>query len=482
MAGSPVSSWARSTSRCFETQFRRPQPRSARRCRPLLGERRESRADCPGKHDGGAAPSPVPTSSGSFRSAQAGTFAAASAFDGVQAYPQLPADRALAADRGCRRPRRRDLYRRWFYRTSVDRRADGGAHHHGRSSCCVLLRRDLHARQMAEKNLDVSEHQYRLLAESAADVICRVDRHTIRTYVSPSCARYGYEPDELIGLNSSSWVPPGRPRLHAGDLPADDRRNRWTAPFAIGCGPSPGQYTWVESHLSPLRQGGYLGIIRNIDAEMRGEQEQREADKDPGPQATADEMTGLANRRAFGEMLDAAWQEAAAGRRPALPRARRCRSLQILQRPSRPIDRRRGARRDSRSSSTAAARRFGGGPPARYRQNEFAVILPRGGSQRGTPGVARDPGPPSGMPACRMSAARRAGWTVSAGAADGGAETWSRGSSDALIRAASDALGRAQAGRPERGAGRGDGVSVWRPEGQGPCPGTPGPLTRTLRS
>jgi PAS domain S-box-containing protein len=61
--------------------------------------------------------------------------------------------------------------------------------------------------------LRASEAQYRLLAENATDIIVRADLNGNLIYVSPGCRAMGYEPDELIGLSSSSLV-------HPDDLPS----------------------------------------------------------------------------------------------------------------------------------------------------------------------------------------------------------------------------------------------------------------------
>ncbi len=378
-----------------------------------------------------------------FRSAQAGTFAAPAVFDGVRRIFSFRhiAPWPLFVDVGLST---QDLYRRWYYRSAltVSMMAALVA---STLFLLRLLRRDLQARQMAEKNLQVSEHQYRLLAESAADVICRVDRHTIRTYVSPSCAQYGYEPDDLVGMTSSSWI-------HEDDLVATrevflrtiDEQVDGVVRYRLRT--KSGQYTWVESYLSPIRQGGYLGIIRNINAETRGEPAQTVGDMDPEQQASADALTGLANRRAFEETLASAWQDAATARRPL--------SLILVD-----VDRFRsyndqyGEQAGDAALAEIArlididAREFGGFT-ARYRHNEFAVMLPRADlnaalrvSHAIRSCVWDAALPHAGGPAGRV--------TVSVGAATV-VPNMVAGTPDALVRAASDALGRAkQSGRNE---------------------------------
>ena len=56
--------------------------------------------------------------------------------------------------------------------------------------------------------LQLSETRYRTLAEHATDVVLRIDLNDTVLYVSPSCRRYGYEPEELIGLTGYELTHP----------------------------------------------------------------------------------------------------------------------------------------------------------------------------------------------------------------------------------------------------------------------------------
>ena len=89
----------------------------------------------------------------------------------------------------------------------VNRRKDGTLYYANQTIAPVLNDRNeiewFVAVQTDETERVENERQYRLLAENATDMISRHSEDGTYTYVSPAC-RYllGYEPEELIGVNS----------------------------------------------------------------------------------------------------------------------------------------------------------------------------------------------------------------------------------------------------------------------------------------
>ncbi len=131
--------------------------------------------------------------------------------------------------------------------------------------------RDVTERKLTEERLADSETRFRLLTESASDVITRLDLRLRRTYVSPaSLAVLGYEPDEMLGL-----VPPQT--IHPDDAPAMTERFRRLAAGAVDrdmltnrIRHKAGHYVWVEAKITLMRDpatsepASILCVIRDI--------------------------------------------------------------------------------------------------------------------------------------------------------------------------------------------------------------------------
>ena len=76
--------------------------------------------------------------------------------------------------------------------------------------------RDVSDRRAASAALAESEARYRLLTDSSPDVVLKVDRDEIIQYVSPSIARYGFSPADLVSRSCVSLVlPEDMPKVRA---------------------------------------------------------------------------------------------------------------------------------------------------------------------------------------------------------------------------------------------------------------------------
>jgi len=99
------------------------------------------------------------------------------------------------------------------------------------------------------------------------DLVVRADARGVILYVSPSCRRFGYEPEELVGRFAAEFV-------HPEDLP------RFAANTARLFSPAPsgepvnrevryrrkdGSWAWLEGHPAILpAPDGRLGDILNV--------------------------------------------------------------------------------------------------------------------------------------------------------------------------------------------------------------------------
>ncbi|HUO12352.1 MAG TPA: PAS domain S-box protein, partial [Caulobacteraceae bacterium] len=78
------------------------------------------------------------------------------------------------------------------------------------------LKASLADAKLAENRAAESEARYRLLADSSTDVVVKVDRNDVIQYVSPSVARYGYDPEQLLGATGYDLIhPDDRPKAEA---------------------------------------------------------------------------------------------------------------------------------------------------------------------------------------------------------------------------------------------------------------------------
>ncbi|MBC8130817.1 MAG: PAS domain-containing protein [Rhizobiaceae bacterium] len=129
---------------------------------------------------------------------------------------------------------------------------------------------DVTEKRQAEDLLRESEVRYRMLADNATDMIFRLDRNLVRTYVSPASQEIlGYAPEELVGKRPANMVHPDDAEELArvywqvlGGLERADITNRIRH--------RDGHWVWVEVELRALRDPaseevvGILGALRDV--------------------------------------------------------------------------------------------------------------------------------------------------------------------------------------------------------------------------
>jgi diguanylate cyclase (GGDEF)-like protein/PAS domain S-box-containing protein len=161
---------------------------------------------------------------------------------------------------------------------------------------------DLSNRSRLHSQLRDSEAHYRRITDNSSDVLMKIDPQGLIRYVSPSIAQLGgYDPDALVG----------RP---AGDLIAESDRERVavchqivlaeperTHRFEYLAKTADGEHRWFETHSRAVTDSagrviGALSIVRDVSARKAVERSLSRA-------AMSDSLTGLPNRRAFGEAV-----------------------------------------------------------------------------------------------------------------------------------------------------------------------------------
>jgi PAS domain S-box-containing protein len=179
----------------------------------------------------------------------------------------------------------------------------------------TYVRRVNRGRVIAENASRETELEFRLLAESATDMIVRADLDTTRRYISPASLEIlGYLPQELVATKPSQFAHPD----DAGALKAalDDLQNGRadTAVTINRARHKNGSWVWLEGRVRLLRNNcgvptGYVAALRDISVRRQLEEELREL-------ATTDSLTGLQNRRSFESKFAEEWGRAARRGRP----------------------------------------------------------------------------------------------------------------------------------------------------------------------
>jgi diguanylate cyclase (GGDEF)-like protein/PAS domain S-box-containing protein len=121
----------------------------------------------------------------------------------------------------------------------------------------TLSWRDVQDEVMARQALAESEERFRLIAETASDIVYAVGADRRVTWMSPSVTQaLGWRPDQLVGTIMSDLVHPDdlawsaerRDRLYAGDPEAEAAGS-----FILRMRTAAGDYAWVKTTLTTHR-------------------------------------------------------------------------------------------------------------------------------------------------------------------------------------------------------------------------------------
>ena len=150
----------------------------------------------------------------------------------------------------------------------------------GRMLGSVSIMRDVTDQRRLEDQLRESEASYRQLAESAGDIIARVDLKGIIEFISPSVAALGYRPEQMIGRSTNDFVHPDEQTgavlaaIRAGRPPPSGRDNEFRLRRADG------GWVWMEGRPAAICDAvgepvAMVTVLRDITEQRRLEDELR---------------------------------------------------------------------------------------------------------------------------------------------------------------------------------------------------------------
>jgi len=171
----------------------------------------------------------------------------------------------------------------------------------GNFEAVVTQIRDISARKEAEAALAQGEARYRMLADHATDIVLKADRDDVILYVSPSVARYGYAPEDLVGRSGYTLVHPDDLAKLRGLIGALFQTGEVdaTADRTYRIRTADGGYVWMEGNPSLVRNAAgeveaLISQLRDVTLRMQLEAELLAA-RDDAETAAATKAEFMAN-------------------------------------------------------------------------------------------------------------------------------------------------------------------------------------------
>ncbi|QIN79731.1 PAS domain S-box protein [Rubrobacter marinus] len=142
----------------------------------------------------------------------------------------------------------------------------------------VANSRDITERKRTEEALRESEERFRLLAESANDLVCLHELDGRYLYVSPSSKRLlGYEPEELLGTDPYDLIhPEDVPRVRSGPQ-AELMRGKLQVSTTCRYRKKDGGYAWFETMTGLIRDD--QGRVARLQTSSRDVSERKAAEE-----------------------------------------------------------------------------------------------------------------------------------------------------------------------------------------------------------
>ena len=149
---------------------------------------------------------------------------------------------------------------------------------------------------------------FQLLTENSVDVICRVGLDLVLRYASPSSERImGWRPEELVGSGPEKTVLAEDLPLIAEAAARLRQTSVFNSPATVRVRRKDGSLIWMEMNARLVRDAT-TGDAEEVVLVMRDVSERKALEEQLAMMAHTDSLTGLANRRAFDEVLESEWQ------------------------------------------------------------------------------------------------------------------------------------------------------------------------------
>lgn len=180
----------------------------------------------------------------------------------------------------------------------------------------VFIVRRLVERQNILAALAATEHEFRLVAEGASDMVTRINFDGTIAYVSPSSLEViGWRPDELVGTQALATVHPEHIKAVEDVVLGLKLGTHDDAKISYRTHHREQGEIWVESSLRVTRNAetgeidGVVVVTRDVTRHKEREDQLREL-------AGRDGLTGIANRRTFDQALGSEWLRCQRERQP----------------------------------------------------------------------------------------------------------------------------------------------------------------------
>ena len=153
----------------------------------------------------------------------------------------------------------------------------------GKKGVSVIFE-DITQRKQAERKIEESERQFRLLAENSIDMISRVKPDGTRIYISPAYkVTLGYEPEELLGKRED-FIHPNDAHLIESLRNALTPQNSFKT-IAFRTKHKDGHYIWIESTIRAIfdektrELSEYYTVTRDITERKKAEMSLKESEE-----------------------------------------------------------------------------------------------------------------------------------------------------------------------------------------------------------